>query len=60
MDEDEFRQFYQPKMDRSVSNVGIQCEGAVVMFQFQQFLDEYLDTEETVSWLRLVAYLANG
>jgi len=55
MDEDEFRQFYQPKMDRSVSNVGVQCEGAVVMFAFQQFLDEYLDQEETVSCLRFVA-----
>lgn len=58
MDEDEFRQFYQPKMDRSVSNVGVQCEGSVAMFAFQQFLDEYLDNEETAKdFLRVKAVL---
>merc|ERR1719264_276983 len=34
-------------MDRSVSNVGIRCEGAVNMRQFQMFLASYLDEEDT-------------
>ncbi len=58
MDESEFRQFYQPKMDRSVSNVGVRCEGAVMMFAFQEFLDRYLDKEETAKdFLRVKAVL---
>lgn len=58
MDEHEFRQFYQPKMDKSVSNVGVRCEGQVMMFAFQRFLDRYLDTEETATdFLRVKAVL---
>jgi len=47
MDEEEFKKFYQPTMDRSISNVGIRCEGAVNIFAFQLFLDTYLDDEES-------------
>ncbi|CAE7523987.1 CBWD2 [Symbiodinium microadriaticum] len=58
MDESEFRQFYKPKMDRSVSNVGIRCEGAVQMFAIQRFLDQYLGQEETAKdFLRVKAVL---
>lgn len=58
MDESEFRQFYTPKMDKSVSNVGVRCEGKVMMFAFQQFLDRYLDQEETAKdFLRVKAVL---
>mmetsp|Transcript_1464 Transcript_1464/g.3451 ORF Transcript_1464/g.3451 Transcript_1464/m.3451 type:complete len:429 (-) Transcript_1464:195-1481(-) len=58
MDESEFRQFYKPKMDRSVSNVGIRCEGAVQMFAIQRFLDQYLGQEETAQdFLRVKAVL---
>ena len=58
MDESEFRQFYTPKMDKSVSNVGVRCEGQVMMFAFQQFLDRYLDKEETAKdFLRVKAVL---
>merc|ERR1719203_2706881 len=39
MDEEEFVTFYKPKMDNSVSNVGVRCPGAVSMFLFQQFLN---------------------
>mmetsp|Transcript_116771 Transcript_116771/g.227069 ORF Transcript_116771/g.227069 Transcript_116771/m.227069 type:complete len:438 (-) Transcript_116771:175-1488(-) len=46
MDEEEFSSFYTPKMDRSVSNVGIRCTGHVNMFKFQDFLNHYLGTEE--------------
>mmetsp|Transcript_122954 Transcript_122954/g.244629 ORF Transcript_122954/g.244629 Transcript_122954/m.244629 type:complete len:461 (-) Transcript_122954:8-1390(-) len=47
MNEDEFKTFYQPKMDRSISNVGIRCEGAVNLFAFQLLLDKYLDDEDS-------------
>jgi G3E family GTPase len=43
MDEDEFNQFYKPKMDRTISNVGIRCEGAMNFFALQMFLDKYLE-----------------
>merc|ERR1712156_427172 len=38
MDESEFSNFYKPKMDLSVSNVGIRCGGAVNVFAVQKFL----------------------
>mmetsp|Transcript_4325 Transcript_4325/g.7594 ORF Transcript_4325/g.7594 Transcript_4325/m.7594 type:complete len:412 (-) Transcript_4325:311-1546(-) len=47
MDEDEFNTFYKPKMDRTISNVGVKCEGGVAMQAFQNFLGKYLDKEET-------------
>ena len=58
MDETEFMQLYRPKMDKSVSNVGVKCEGQVMMIAFQQFLDKYLETEETAKdFLRVKAVL---
>ena len=47
MDEEEFARFYEPKMDRAVSNVGIRCPGAANLFAFQALLDKYLGQEET-------------
>jgi G3E family GTPase len=47
MDEEEFTTMYKPKMDRSISNVGVKCEGAMNMFALQIFLDKYLETEES-------------
>lgn len=47
MDEDEFTSYYKPKMDRSISNVGVKCTGAVSMMALQMFLDKYLGPEET-------------
>jgi len=47
MEEEEFKTFYKPKMDWSITNVGICCEGSVNLFAFQQFLDKYLDDEES-------------
>mmetsp|Transcript_46411 Transcript_46411/g.86727 ORF Transcript_46411/g.86727 Transcript_46411/m.86727 type:complete len:424 (+) Transcript_46411:52-1323(+) len=58
MDESEFREFYKPKMDKTVSNVGVRCEGQVMMFAFQRFLDKYLGAEETAKdFLRVKAVL---
>ena len=42
MTEEKFNQFYKSKMDRSISNVGVRCKGALSMFAFQQFLNKYL------------------
>merc|ERR1712032_1629930 len=47
MDEEEFTTFYEPKMDNSISNVGVRCPGEINMFALQMFLDKYLDEEET-------------
>jgi len=58
MDEEEFKTFYRPKMDSSVSNVGIRCEGAVNLFAFQELLDKYLSDVETArDFLRVKAVL---
>eukprot|EP00931_Biecheleriopsis_adriatica_P040116 TRINITY_DN22954_c0_g1_i3.p1 TRINITY_DN22954_c0_g1~~TRINITY_DN22954_c0_g1_i3.p1 ORF type:complete len:526 (+),score=76.16 TRINITY_DN22954_c0_g1_i3:107-1684(+) len=58
MDEDEFNSFYQPKMDRSVSNVGVRCQGALNMGAFQCFLNKYLGDEALASdFLRTKAVL---
>lgn len=46
MDEEEFNTFYEPKMDRTISNVGIRCSGALNMFALQLFIGEYLEDEE--------------
>merc|ERR1712217_369805 len=46
MEEEEFHQFYKPKMDRSISNVGVKFQGSVSMMKFQMFLDELLSSEE--------------
>jgi len=46
MDEEEFNSFYKPKMDNSISNVGVRFEGAVSLPMLQMFLDKYLDEEE--------------
>jgi len=47
MDEEEFNTFYQPKMDQTISNVGVRCSGSVNMFALQRFIGEYLDDEES-------------
>mmetsp|Transcript_94490 Transcript_94490/g.148733 ORF Transcript_94490/g.148733 Transcript_94490/m.148733 type:complete len:461 (+) Transcript_94490:56-1438(+) len=47
MEEEEFNKFYKPKMDRSISNVGIRCEGALDMQLLQDFISKYLDDETT-------------
>jgi G3E family GTPase len=47
MDEEEFNSFYKPKMDNSISNVGVRFEGAISLPMLQMFLDRYLDEEET-------------
>lgn len=47
MEEDEFTQFYQPKMDNTISNVGVRFEGAINMNQFQEFIDSLVGTEES-------------
>jgi len=47
MDEEEFNRFYQPKMDNSISNVGVRCTGAINLFALQMFLDKYLEEEST-------------
>jgi len=47
MDEEEFNTFYKPKMDNSISNVGVKFEGAINLHAFQLFLGKYLDEEET-------------
>lgn len=58
MDESEFNQFYEPKMDRSVSNVGIRCTGSINKFALDMFLNKYLGTEETAKdFLRVKAVL---
>lgn len=47
MDEDEFNKHYTPKMDNTISNVGVQCEGAINMFALQMLVNKYLDDEDT-------------
>jgi len=45
MDEEEFNTFYKPKMDKSISNVGVKFEGAINMHKFQKFLDTLIGHE---------------
>jgi len=47
MDVEEFTTFYKPKMDNSITNVGVRCEGAMNMFALQKLIDKYLEDEET-------------
>jgi len=47
MDQDEFRSFYKPKMDRSISNVGVKFQGSVNMHMIKPFLNQLLGDEET-------------
>jgi len=49
MDEEEFNTFYEPKMDQTISNVGIRCDGALNMFVLQDFIGQYLSEEETAN-----------
>jgi len=53
MDEEEFQRFYKPKMDNSISNVGVKCFGAMNLFALQMFLDQYLDEDQGVDFLRV-------
>jgi len=56
MDQEEFNTFYKPKMDSSISNVGIRCTGSINPFALQRFLGKYLDDEEKASdFLRVKA-----
>merc|ERR1712118_481782 len=51
-------QFYKPKMDNSISNVGIKCTGEVNPHAFMMFLGKYLDEEESAKdFLRVKAVL---
>mmetsp|Transcript_116774 Transcript_116774/g.227077 ORF Transcript_116774/g.227077 Transcript_116774/m.227077 type:complete len:404 (-) Transcript_116774:242-1453(-) len=47
MDEEEFTAFYKPKMDNTISNVGVRFEGAIDMHQFQEFLNSLVGDEES-------------
>mmetsp|Transcript_150491 Transcript_150491/g.288336 ORF Transcript_150491/g.288336 Transcript_150491/m.288336 type:complete len:408 (+) Transcript_150491:68-1291(+) len=47
MEEEEFNKFYKPKMDRTISNVGVRCQGAMDMQALQDFISIYLDDEST-------------
>jgi G3E family GTPase len=47
MDEDEFNRFYQPQMDRSISNVGVKFQGPVAMAKLQSFLNTLIGEEES-------------
>jgi len=58
MDEEEFVTFYEPKMDRSISNVGVKFEGAINMFKFQILLDGLISEEESAQdFLRIKGVL---
>jgi len=58
MDEEEFNTFYKSKMDKSVSNVGIRCPGAVNVHLFQKMLEFYTGTPEgAMDFLRVKAVL---
>jgi len=58
MDEEEFITFYEPKMDRSISNVGVKFEGAINMFKFQMLLDALIGEEDSAKdFLRIKGVL---
>lgn len=46
MDEEEFNAFYKPKMDNTISNVGVRFEGGINMNRFQEFLNSLIGDEE--------------
>jgi len=57
-EEDFGKEWMKPKMDRSISNVGVRCGGQVSMFLFQELLNKYLGTEEAaLEFLRVKAVL---
>jgi G3E family GTPase len=61
MEEDEFTNFYKPKMDRSISNVGVKFEGAINMFKFQEFLETLVGEEDSAKdFLRIKGVLNIG
>ena len=47
MDEDESHNFYEPKMDRPISYVGVKFRGALNMRKFQRFLGGLIGEEES-------------
>jgi len=47
MDEEEFNSFYKPKMDHSISNIGVRFDGAINMFKFELLLDKLIGVEES-------------
>jgi len=58
MDEDEFHSFYEPKMDRSISNVGVKFQGALNMHKLECFLEELIGTEESaIDFMRIKGVL---
>lgn len=58
MDEEEFKRFYQPKMDRSVSNVGVRFQGAIAMSKLQSFLNTLFgDEENAMDFMRIKGVL---
>jgi len=57
MDEEEFTKFYTPKMDNTISNVGIRCSGVVNLFALQMFVGEYIeDPELSKDFLRVKGF----
>merc|ERR1719329_218719 len=59
MDEDRFHSRYKPKMDSSISNVGVQFEGALNMCKFQRFLEGLISDEEVAKdFLRIKGVLS--
>jgi len=61
MDEDEFHSFYKPKMDRSISNVGVKFHGALNFSKLKGFLDTLIGSEETaVDFMRIKGVLNIG
>lgn len=56
MDEEEFRTFYKPKMDNSISNVGVRCKGPMNPCALERFIGKYLrDEESAADFLRVKA-----
>jgi len=57
-EEDFSAAWMKPKMDKTISNVGVRCPGMVSMYLFQEFLHNYLGTEEKATdFLRVKAVL---
>jgi len=57
MDEDEFEQFYTPKMDNSISNVGLRIEGPLMLSWVQQALGVCLGGPDAADFLRIKGVL---
>mmetsp|Transcript_12516 Transcript_12516/g.37584 ORF Transcript_12516/g.37584 Transcript_12516/m.37584 type:complete len:425 (-) Transcript_12516:30-1304(-) len=57
--EDDFASgWMKPRMDKSISNVGVRCEGMIGMDLFQRFMDDLLATDEdAMDFLRVKAVL---